>query len=174
MKKITGNLFLLVLALCGAVTISSCWTFAPATEYIPAVDTTYWREQAEPHFLSESQVTELLADGSAWMRLDSGNPWSFYGKTLNGKPVILDITPGTVIHNLRDIFCEYSVSFRTADMPEDVRQVLQVYKTADGITYYEYVVSHSDRIVVWPNIRGAKGLANYRRVRTIKIIPVLT
>ncbi|GMO61084.1 MAG: hypothetical protein Ta2G_20880 [Termitinemataceae bacterium] len=167
MKKSLVIVFAAVL--CGlfvscATLLSFLTDSAPATGYIPAVDTSYWREQAKPHFLPESQVTARLADGNAWTRF-SNNPAekSFYGKTLDGKPVILDIAPETVIHNLRDLFCEYAVSFRSVDMPEDVRSVLQQYKTADGITYYEYVVSHSDRIFVCPIISGRlRGLANYR------------
>ncbi|GHU39474.1 hypothetical protein FACS1894190_04290 [Spirochaetia bacterium] len=111
-----------------------------------AIDKNYWRAQAQQRVLPDQ------------------NTFAYYlrdSRDSDGNQVILDIVPGTKIYNVQDIYAEYAVSFRSVDMPEDIRQQLQRYRTAEGMTYYEYVVSHVDRIILPPKLAWAMGTTFY-------------
>ncbi|GHU15563.1 hypothetical protein FACS1894163_02740 [Spirochaetia bacterium] len=104
------------------------------------IDKNYWRAQAQQRLLPAWNTFSTELSGSH----DS-----------DGNQVILDIRPGTTIYNVQDVYVEYAVSFRSTDMPEDVRRQLQSYRTAEGISYYEYVVSHVDRIILSPKFHSS-------------------
>ncbi|GHV73172.1 hypothetical protein AGMMS49940_04740 [Spirochaetia bacterium] len=126
------SVMILALELVSIGCVSTMW-FEPPERH--TVDKNYWREQAQQRILpAQNTFNDRL-----YASHDSA-----------GNQVILDIVPGTKIYNIGDIFCEYAVSFRSVDMPNDIRQQLQRYRTVDGITYYDYVVSYVDRIVLSP------------------------
>jgi hypothetical protein len=79
------------------------------------------------------------------------------GNFTESKNYILEIT-GPVLH-LAELLTSETVSFRMIDTPDDLRNLLKMYKPDDiaYTDYFDYVDQHIDRIILCPRLKNAGG-----------------
>ena len=93
--------------------------------------------QAEPYYI----------DLQEYEKIKKSRDIDFLGE----KPVILELTEqAESLYTLRG---SEAVSFTVATMPKDLKIILQKYKKATGEDFYTYVIEHTDRFILSPDLK---------------------
>ena len=88
---------------------------------------------------------------------------------LGEKPVILELTEQA--ESLYALRGSEAVSFTVATMPKDFKMILQKYKMTTGEDFYTYVIEHTDRFILSPDLKRfsipAAGMAISKYIITL-------
>ena len=104
-----------------------------------------WMLEAEQHFVEESSY-DLLTD----------NIGNFWGKKIDGRPVILAIPPTTRVGRLESLVNDYNVAFSTSNMPQDLEIYAKSYPHPEYGNYYNFIQNYVDTVILCPQIDDPK------------------